>query len=267
MEQDAQAAVAEVDQVPGGHLSAAGVVDVDAVDAEVAEVAVEDQQRQVASLPGRIIAYYYGMISCVDAHLGRLLDAMEAAGQADNTLIVFTADHGELLGDHRLLFKGASYNGVLNVPLLIRLSRRRAGTRVQRGIAQTYDLMPTMLDLAGVEIPPAVRGVTLRGTFADEHASAYDDAFVEYQTCVRTRRTRHAMLTWHGPDTQSELYDLTNDPDCLHNRWNAPQAAPLQRELLSRLERRLAGTSDDSDLRPAGHGVRTARRPDPPVRR
>jgi arylsulfatase len=194
----------------------------------------------------RIKAYYYGMISQIDANIGRLLDALRKHDQLENTIVLLTADHGENLGDHRLLFKGTTYDPVTNVPAILHgPGVRQAG--VQRDLlCSSIDLMPTLLELAGVAAPDPspMQGLSLVPALDDAGHRPYDALLIENQGVRRSVRTGDALLTWHGRDTRGELYDLAADPDCLLNLWDAPEAAGLQAELLHTLIGLMAGNVD-----------------------
>lgn len=107
-------------------------------------------------------AVYFGLIREVDVHLGRLLDYLEASGQMDETLIVVTSDHGDMLGDHHLWGKATPFEGAYRIPLIIRDPRRRApaGTVVD-SFTESIDVAPTILDWMGLESPPGFNGRSL----------------------------------------------------------------------------------------------------------
>jgi arylsulfatase A-like enzyme len=113
-----------------------------------------------------LIARYWGMNSLIDTHVGRILETLEATGQADDTIIVFTSDHGDMMGSHRLLGKGVLYEPSVRVPLMIRMPGQRTGRRVAGAVSQ-LDIVPTLLDaldqpigdhLAGSSLLPVMQG-------------------------------------------------------------------------------------------------------------
>ena len=95
-------------------------------------------------------AGYYAMVSMIDAEVGRILDALDASGQRENTLVIFTSDHGELLGDHGLMLKGPMlYDALVRVPLIVSWPGRAQGGVVRSEIVQNIDLTATIVEVAG----------------------------------------------------------------------------------------------------------------------
>jgi len=192
----------------------------------------------------RIKAFYYGMISLIDKQVGRLVEVLRARGLLDNTLILFTADHGEMLGDHHMVFKGTTYDCVTRMPLIIARPEEASPGAVRHGLASAVDVMPTILNLAGVAVPDTVQGVSLVPAMQDPAIPGRDAVLIENAGEQRSVRTATALLTWHGEGQRGELYDTVADPLCLHNLWDSPGAAALQRQLMDRLIRLLVANID-----------------------
>lgn len=193
----------------------------------------------------RIKAYYYGMVSQIDHNVGRLIAALEARGALENTVIVFTSDHGDNLGDHRLLFKGTTFDCVTNVPFIVRAPSVSTGGEADP-LASTIDLMPTLLDLAGVPMPEPspIQGTSMAGALCGQTAPRRDALLIENQGVRRSVRTDDALLTWHGSGLTGELYDLTTDPNCFRNLWHEPTAAVRKADLMERLLALMAANVD-----------------------
>jgi arylsulfatase A-like enzyme len=191
-----------------------------------------------------IIANYYGMISLVDHQVGRILAALEDAGLADNTLVVFTSDHGELLGDHGLMLKGPMhYEGLLRVGLVMR-GPGIAAHQVNDQPVSTLDLAATFGDYASTPVASAVHSKSLRPLLAGVAGAQRDHAYNEWRLgparCgvaldLRTVRTRSAKLTVELATGAGELYDLSNDRHECVNLFDDPKHRGLRDELMQRL--------------------------------
>jgi arylsulfatase A-like enzyme len=188
-----------------------------------------------------MMAGYYDMVAQLDHAVGRVLRALEETRQADDTLVIMTTDHGELLGDHQMLFKGPlHYDGLLRVPLIIAGAGTNAG-RVVSAPVGTVDLVPTILELAHLPIPAHVDGGSLRPflTGADaqrEWVLTENDHEMGMTLYLRTLTTEQYVLTRY--ETMAgigELYDHRVDPGEFENRWDDPAYAPIQRDLLALL--------------------------------
>ena len=122
----------------------------------------------------QIKAAYYAMIELLDDAVGRMLQALERSGQRERTIVIFTSDHGEMLGDHGLLLKGCRfYEGLVRVPLIISWPGRYCSGLVSDALVELIDITPTLLDACGVGVPPRMQGRSLRGILTGAH-SAHD---------------------------------------------------------------------------------------------
>jgi arylsulfatase A-like enzyme len=184
----------------------------------------------------KMIAAYYGMVSQLDWNIGRILETLDELGLADDTLVLFTTDHGELLGDHQMIFKGPMhYEGLLRVALIARGPGFEAGATVDDPVG-TIDLAPTMLEAAGLPLPDHLEGRSLLDR-PREWVLTEDDFNVMIRVPLRTVTTdRYKLTRWlDAPDT-GELYDLHDDPGEFVNRWADPGLAAVRDDLLSLLD-------------------------------
>ncbi len=172
---------------------------------------------------------YCAAIECIDDQVGEILQALEDSGQMDNTLIFFTADHGEMLGDHGLYTKNVAYEASLRVPLIA------AGPGVNQGLVsdaliELNDLNPTMTQMAGLGVMPNIEAMPFTDVLAGDEREHREDCLSQLVNfrCVRTRR--YKVIENFG--AEPELYDLQEDPDELRN------LAPEQPELTHQLMRR-----------------------------
>ena len=192
------------------------------------------------------IANYYGMISLIDHNVGRILTALDDAGLSENTLVIFTSDHGEWLGDHGLLLKGPMlYEGLLRVGCIVR------GPRVPKNMVvddpvSTLDLPATFYDYAGIAPPADLHSESILGLLGGTGHSR-DFARSEWdlrpsrsgvELNLRTVRTKAAKLTLEELSGEGEMYDLHNDPHEMQNLFGDPGYVQLQRELTDMIRSR-----------------------------
>jgi arylsulfatase A-like enzyme len=186
----------------------------------------------------RHIAEYYGMISHLDAEMGRVLDMLKAVGEADNTIILFSGDNGLALGQHGLMGKQSCYDHSVHVPLVIRGPGIPEGGR-RREFCQLQDLFPTVCDLAGLPIPDSVEGRSLAPTITRAEGSGQDHLLFAYrnvQRAVLQERLKLIEYRVNGRRT-SQLFDLAEDPWETTNLIGRPgyeEQAQRLRRLLSR---------------------------------
>lgn len=185
-------------------------------------------------------AKYYAMIELIDHNVGRMLDALEASGQIENTVVIFTSDHGETLGDHGLLLKGCRfYESLVHVPLVISWPGKfKAGLR-SKALVELTDIAPTLLELGGQAVPSSMHGKPLTRILTgdstpDRHRdfvrSEYYRALAGVQsfgTMVRSERFKH--VTYHGHGL-GELFDLEADPGEFENLWDDPRMAQVRHD-------------------------------------
>ncbi len=184
----------------------------------------------------RMIAHYYGTISLIDKNVGRVVAALKHLGNYENTAIFFVADHGELLGDHGLALKGPfMYQSLIKVPFIFSYPGGGIPTAGFDGKVMSYDLMPTILELAGIMPPAQITARSLlpqvSGAESPREAVMVEN-FSEGMT-VKTIVTERFKLTCYLEYDRGELFDLYNDPDELHNLWS--ENPELRAELLLRL--------------------------------
>lgn len=209
----------------------------------------------------RELAAYYGLISSLDQDAGRLLRALERGGRAGNTIVCFTADHGDLLGEHGLYRKGRPEEESIHVPLLVRWPGRLApGTREDLLVA-SVDVAPTLLGLAGLRMPAGVHGRDLGGPLRGDRSTASaaaepaapDAVYLEGRMGTpeewRAVRTRDHLLAVDRAAEPTQLYDMRADPWQLRNLARAPEAASMRADLLTTL-RQLAHRTGDTLLAP-----------------
>ena len=171
------------------------------------------------------IACYYGMISCMDQYIGQILDHLDALGLAENTLVVFTSDHGHYFGQHGLIAKGAfHYDDGLRVPMIARLPGRIPANRVCHRLQSLVDYAPTFLDYCGLDIPDDMTGVSQRTVWQGGDSQAREHVIIENRhqpttLHLKTYIDERYKITLYFNRDYGEIYDLRADPDELNNLW------------------------------------------------
>ncbi|HEV2486853.1 MAG TPA: sulfatase-like hydrolase/transferase [Terracidiphilus sp.] len=202
----------------------------------------------------RFTAAYYAMIEQVDTEMGRMLAALEETGQADDTIVIFMSDHGEMLGDHGMYLKGPYfYDCLTRVPLIVRWPKRfKAGLKVD-ALVELLDLAPTLLEAAGIPVPSGMQGRSLTGLLTGSTTKHRDSIYTEYldanalydpppmATSVRTEKFKLSVFS--RPRT-GELYDLVKDPGESNNLWNNLHYKNVQEEMTETLVARMIETTD-----------------------
>ncbi len=192
-------------------------------------------------------ANYYAMIQQIDDQFARLIATLEQTGQLDNTVIIFTSDHGEALGDHGLIQKGCRfYEGLVRVPLIFAWKGQFATGLQCDGLVELLDLTATIVDVAGLEQPeymqgnsllPVLRGEQPGDKLRDFVRCEYFDALDPYFTggdgayATMHRDARYKLSVYHGHKL-GELYDLQEDPWEFNNLWDDPAHASLRAEMM-----------------------------------
>lgn len=180
-------------------------------------------------------SYYYSLVQLVDRQLLRLWAWLDAANLLDDTVVIVTSDHGELLGDHGLWMKGPfHYEPLARVPLLVMGPGLPVG-QVDDRVVSLVDVVPTVQNLVGLPVAPdAIDGVDL---FASpQERSVLCETILDWQGMIcRTLVTEQHKLTHYAGAEYGELFDLKADPGEHTNLWQAPQAATIRARLLGRL--------------------------------
>ena len=187
------------------------------------------------------LAAYYGMISLIDHHVGRLLDKLEELGIADRTLVVFTSDHGDYAGNHNLWLKGPlHYEDIIRVPFLARWSGRLPEGVQTDALFSMADLAPTLLEAFGLPPAPHMQGVSQWRTMLNPETPSRGWCLVEnrvhpdyyVKTIVTDRFKMNYVL---NREADGELYDLREDPDEFRNVYGHPDYAGVRMRLLEKL--------------------------------
>jgi len=201
-------------------------------------------------------AQYYGSVTFVDDAIGSIVRTLDELHIRQDTLVVFTSDHGDLLGDHGLWFKGPyHYRACANVPLIFNWPGRVQSGKSVNGIVQNIDLFPSITALTGINNPPGIQGRSqLEALTGNTSDTGYSSALVEYGISgvgepefarelghpdLYTLYSPKWRMSYYPGKEYGELYDLESDPDEFVNRWHDPALKTvklrLQDELLDRV--------------------------------
>ncbi len=201
-----------------------------------------------------------GMITMIDDAVGRVLSRLEELGLAEDTVVIFTADHGDFLGDHALMLKGpAHYDGIIRVPFIWSDTKAEAKPGTCAALAGTIDIGATVLDRAGIEPYNGNQGRSLLGLAAGETEALYDSVVIEddqqrtyfgfdQPARMRTLVTERWRMTLNHGQAWGELYDLRNDPDEMTNLWDDSAHSAVKGELMEELARRQMALVDRSPM-------------------
>ena len=213
--------------------------------------ATEPEVRQATALT-------YGMITMIDDAIGRIMARLAALGLADNTVVIFTADHGEFMGDHQLLLKGPiHYQSVIRVPFIwADPGAATQGTR-RDALAGTIDIAQTILERAGMAGFNGMQGTSLLGAIGGAREHFRDAMVIEEEgqrvymgfpgrVRVRTLLTERHRLSLYDGVGWGEFYDLREDPHELVNRWGDPGYAGPLRDAQSRMIHEMIALSETS---------------------
>jgi len=218
----------------------------------------------------RLRANYYGLMSLVDAAVGEMLAALDESGQADDTLVVYTSDHGEMMGDHCIVGKGVMYEESVRIPLLVRAPWLSKEQQLIDGRVSQIDLTPTVLDLLDAGLPDHLQGETRRAVLEGDATLQDNDVIVEWNGGDDTPKdvrgfepreidsvgsqTWRTIITADGwklalcPTDQCELYDMSADPCEMHNRYDDPSQKQRIADLTQRIRTWQQRANDDATL-------------------
>jgi choline-sulfatase len=205
-------------------------------------------------------AGYYGNVDHIDVEIGRLLNEMERQGILDDTLILFTADHGDMLGDHNMWRKTYAYEGSAHIPMLVRLPKDMQDNISPESDKPVMlrDIMPTILDVLGLNIPDTVDGLSMLPLAQGKSCEWRDFAHGEHCTCYSSDEEMQYLADskvkyiWFPRTGREQLFDLENDPYELCDLANSPEhegiLVKMRRRLIKELEPRNCGLTDGDKL-------------------
>jgi arylsulfatase A-like enzyme len=196
------------------------------------------------------LADYYACVTGLDHHIGRVFAQLKAAGEWDNTIIIFTGDNGLSLGEHGLFGKQNLYEfGGMHVPFVI------AGPGIPKGksdaLVYLMDLFPTFAEIAGAPLPEGVEGKSLLPVITGKEAKVRDVLYTAYRDCQRSIRDDRWKLIRYPLVDRTQLFDLSSDPHEQRNLADKPEHNTKLTELTALLQKEMASHADTFPLRVA----------------
>lgn len=189
---------------------------------------------------------YYAVITAMDRYIGQVLKTLEELKQLENTIVIFSADQGISIGSHGLLGKQNLYDAGMKSPLIL------AGPGVSKGqtdaLVYLLDLYPTICDLAGVPIPAGLDGQSFKPVLQGQATTARRELFLSYRSVQRAVRDERWKLIRYPEINRSQLFDLQNDPDEIHDLAAEPAQAARVQTMLGRLAEWQKHYTDDLPL-------------------
>ena len=186
------------------------------------------------------MAVYYAMVSLMDKYIGQILDRLDELGLTENTLVVFTTDHGHFFGQHGLIAKGAfHYEDMVKIPFIVRYPGTVPAGKRTNVLQSIVDLAPTFLSYAGIAIPFGMTGLDQRAVWNGEKCKARDHVIVENRhqptkVHAKTYINERYKLTVYCNQVYGELFDLELDPGEFDNKWDHPEYADIKADLIAK---------------------------------
>lgn len=232
----------DVPEVPEGYLETIPDPARQSIRRKKDQIDLEDK------LARQAIQAYYASITFADAQLGRVLDALEETKLDENTVVVFTSDHGYHMGEHGHWQKTTLFENATRVPLIIAGPGVTATGKSSSAPAEMVDFYPTLAELCELEAPSYVSGVSLVPVLKDPDARPRNSALTQYASGYSLRTDRYRYTQWGKDGTQgTELYDHETDPQEMHNLANDSDFASVAEELAEQLSKRITTSSQKPD--------------------
>ena len=249
----------DLDSLPGPIFQAS---DIEAQQ-RLASINFQTESTDPASFNGKLYqAQYWAMIELIDQNVGRILQTLDETNQRDNTIVIFTSDHGDMTGDHGLRLKGCRfYEALVRVPLVLSYPDQFKQGLQSDALVELVDLVPTLLEIVGLPIPETMQGKSLLPiltglTNGDYHRDSVRSEYYKvlsgtasYATMIRDQR--YKLINYHGHEL-GELFDLELDPNEFENLWNNPDYTEIRFQLMQKNFDALAFAVDTGSPRVSG---------------
>jgi arylsulfatase A-like enzyme len=202
----------------------------------------ENKDTFARSLPAgmtlrELTALYDGQITAVDDCIGRVLGAIRDAGIEDDTIVLLTSDHGDLLGSHGLFNKNTHHEEAAHIPMIFRYPRRLKPSVVDTQVVSLVDAMPTLLDLCGIRTPDAVQGTSVASVLLGQKPAVGENAaFIETGNAEGIRTLRHMYFVERKKGGGEHLFDVPADPYEMKDLAGDPASRETLKNLRARVQ-------------------------------
>lgn len=204
----------------------------------------------------RYLEDYLGVIKSVDRNVGHLLNYLDENNLSENTMVIYTSDQGFFLGEHGWFDKRFMYEESFRTPLLIKYPKDIKAGVVNSDLVQNIDYAPTILDVAGLDIPDDMQGLSLKPLFKEDNKNWRDALYYHYyeypgihmvKRHYGVRTNRYKLIRFYYDIEAWELYDLEKDPQEMNNVYGNPSYSEAQKNMHKRLEELRIQYKDNSD--------------------
>jgi arylsulfatase A-like enzyme len=187
----------------------------------------------------RQLAYYFSLVTLIDEQIGRVFDWLKQRGEYDNTIIIFTADHGDYAGEHGMVLKNIGiYESIQRIPFILKYPGGPNGQAVSEMI-ESVDMFPTLCELSRVAVPACVEGRSIvpiiEGKEPGKQQAVCEWIYPRLGKRINAIRTADYRMVHYGYKEGGELYDLRSDPHELNNIYDDPSYREIRLELLERI--------------------------------
>jgi len=188
-------------------------------------------------------AYYLANVEMIDTKVGEIMEALENNGYGDNTIVIFTSDHGDCLTDHGHSQKWTMYDTITRMPMIVWAPDRFKGGLKVDGLCQQMDIGPTILELAGVDVPETMEAESLVPALEEKdwtpreyvYAEHGRDNILENTEFMTMVRSEEWKLVHFVDSTEGQLFNMKDDPDEVNNLWDDPDSVDTKRAMLDEL--------------------------------
>jgi hypothetical protein len=186
-------------------------------------------------------ACYYGMITLMDKYIGKILDKLEETGEIKNTIIIFTSDHGDLLGDHGMYWKSlVAFEESMRIPFIVSYPNEIPKGKRSMAFQSLIDIAPTLLSFVGANIPYQIEGINQKTAWLNPSKKVRDDVVVEERPFhtgfnIRVLIDDNYKLCFYADRDYGELYDIKKDPHQISNLWTNDRFFNVKQKMINRI--------------------------------